>query len=516
MIALTSVALAIGCGASYEPLVTRHIDGEPVTGPFVSPFSYEYFIRGEIALARGDLREAAEAFRLARAGPEEDPLVLARLAEVLDALGETSDADAVLIEARELFPDSEATWLAFAKVAERRGENARAIGYYERAEHAAPASELAPLAIARLLADEAPQRAQAVLSRFSRRVASGSIPALRARLELAVLTNDATAAEEAVRALLVVAPARAREVADVARTMLEAGRPALAAGLLDAVPLDAVPIDLRIEALLGAGRSERAEAVIVLADDRTIGGPVARARLLLRVGRAEAASEIAEREALAASDPDAALVWGLAEDALGHHGEAARILAGVPRAAPGYTDARIALARILEEQGLAGLAAEVLRTTPADRSGRLAARRELARLRVERGDGPAAVEALDGLRGARSVVARARVLERLGRPEEAVVAWASARADEPSLDPASRLRVRAERLAADGRFEDAIGLLNDLVAFAPEDLHARARLAELQARAGHRDLARTAAEETLRLTSDPVLRARVERIAAEL
>src|SRR5690606_32400366 len=94
---------------------------EARTGIFVSPFSYEHFVRGELAYLRGDLRQAREEYMLARAGPEDDPLLIARLADVLDRLDREAEALALLREGEALDPESELIWLARGRIAERRG-----------------------------------------------------------------------------------------------------------------------------------------------------------------------------------------------------------------------------------------------------------------------------------------------------------------------------------------------------------------------------------------------------------
>ena len=140
---LTLVVLAsIGCGPQYGAgAITRRLDGQPRTGIFVSPFSYEHFVRGELAYVAGDLRQAREEFLLARAGPEDDPLLIARLADVLDRLGREEEALAVLREGDALDPESELIWLTRGRIHERRGRIEEAKEAYSRALSLAPRSE---------------------------------------------------------------------------------------------------------------------------------------------------------------------------------------------------------------------------------------------------------------------------------------------------------------------------------------------------------------------------------------
>jgi tetratricopeptide (TPR) repeat protein len=508
------LVVAAGCGGTPSYPVTRRLDGERVEGSFVSPFSYEHYVRAELAIARGDLESAAEELTLTRAGPEEDPLVLARLADVLDMLDRHDEADGVLADATERFPDAEAVWLARAHIAARRGHVEDATEAYLHAAEAAPRSSTAPLELARLLRDRGAEgRADAVLDAYLAR-SRGTAGAYRAKMELALARDDVDGAVRAVRALLAVAPARVSEIVAVATTALEAGRPVLAAALLDAVPRGQAPAGLRVQAFLAAGRTEAAEAALVTMRDEDLGGPLVRARFLLEAGRAARALEIAEGQALLAPDPEAWLVTGEALLALGRVGEAAAALGRVPKGASGHAEAHRALARALETGGLPGMAAEVLETGLDGREGEdLRTRAALAELRLARGDVDAALEAVDGNESPSARARRARLVERAGRFDDAIAAWRRVPVDAHELDERSRLRARAERLVRRGRAEGAIHALRRVVALAPDDIESRARLAELLAREGRADDARAVARAARALTNAPALRARLDAIA---
>ena len=475
------VLFAAACGAAETPVVVRRIDGERRAGHFVSPFSYEHFIRGEIALAHGDLAHAAEQFELARAGPEEDPLVLARLVEVLDRLDRRAEADEVLRGALQTFPEAETLWLTRGRLAERRGDMRRAIASYERAEAMAPRSELGPIALADLLAsNDAPGRADAVLARFVRRAPERSPAALRARMRLALIRGDARTAVRTIRALVRVAPARADEVEEVANAALAEGHPALAASVLDAMPRGLVDPALHVRALAEAGRFDRAEAILAATPADALGGPVTEARLYLAAGMAERADELADAIAITEPGPDVWLVSGLAKLALGRFDEAAARLAKVPRGARGYVEARLALARTLRARSLDALAADVLSESLSGAVDDEAALREaLADARLATGDETLALAAVEPLEGPRGLAARARVLEQTGRMDEASDLWARVPPDAPGITARTRLRSRAARMLADGERERALRLLSRWVARAPEDELTRARFEQL-------------------------------------
>ena len=511
------VAIATACTSAATPQIVRRVDGQPIVGPVVSPFSYEWFIRGEIALERGDLESAAEAFHLARAGPEEDPLVLSRLAEVLNRLGRREAADLILQEARTQFPQAESVWMASGTVAESRGERDEALRAFERAEAAAPESEAPVLALARLLGTEAPGRAEAALERFLSRMGRGSSGAHRAQLEIALLRGDATRAEAAVRSLLWLAPARLEEILRVAEALMNDGQPALALRLVDAAGSNRVPVRLRVRVLLAAGRRNEAEAALTRSSDRAFGGALEQARLFIEAGRPDRALELAEATSIADPSPEANIVRALAEAELGQRAVAARRLAAIPEGVRGYSESRLALSRALAEGGLTGVAREVLKSaldgSPDDPD---LVRRGLAELRAVGGDADAAVALYGEGTEAASAAARAEMLDLAGQLAEANVAWAEVDLGSAELTQSARLRAHAEQLAASGARDEAVEVLTTLIRYSPADLVARARLVELAAAAGRAEAARRAATDVLRLTADPQLRARVERITRGL
>ena len=137
-LALVLSACSHGEFPSSSTKIVRRLGGVAQTGHFVSPYSYEWFIRGELASARHDWATAVQAYRMALAAPEEDTLVLSRLADALDHLGEPDQAQEVLEHAAQLDISSEAVWLMRGNIAERHGDIDVAIRAYERAEVAAP------------------------------------------------------------------------------------------------------------------------------------------------------------------------------------------------------------------------------------------------------------------------------------------------------------------------------------------------------------------------------------------
>ncbi|MBZ0115812.1 MAG: tetratricopeptide repeat protein, partial [Sandaracinaceae bacterium] len=130
-----------GCGDTQGWQVTRTVGGRVRTGPFVSPYAYEHFVRAELANIQGNLRAAELEYRRARTGPTDDPLLIARLADVVDRLGREAEALALLDQGEALDPSAEAVWMARGRIAERHGHSDLAIEAYARAAAVAPGSE---------------------------------------------------------------------------------------------------------------------------------------------------------------------------------------------------------------------------------------------------------------------------------------------------------------------------------------------------------------------------------------
>lgn len=499
------VVLAAGCGPTYGGTITRRLGGEPRAGIFVSPFSYEHFVRGELAYLRGDLGEAREEYRLARAGPEDDPLLIARLADVLDRLGREDEALALLREGDALDPESELIALARGRIHERHERVEEAREAYARALSLAPRSEAGPLALAALLrAHGEPAEADAVLERYLER--AGGAGAARARLTLAIEHGQAQAAADAVRALLEVAPARSDEVRSAARAALDADRPELAARLLAALPETEAHRELRLRAAIEAGDRDGAEGILASWMPDTASELVAVARGYLAIGMADRAAELARVAIHSDGGAPARLLLARALRELGRLGEAAAVLAALEPGSGAWPEAPIELAETLRSAGRPALAAQVLARAQSERPAVVLAL-ALAGARAEAGDDAGALAALEG-DDPRLRAARADLLEELGRVGEAASIYATL-ADEPAVGHRTRVRGQVERAWREGDRDDALARLAEWTASAPEDLLSRARQAELLADSDRAPEAREVAGAALPLAIDAPLRRRL-------
>lgn len=362
LLALLGGLLLDACTAGRPPgQVARRLGGDRTVGVFVSPMAYEFFVRAEIATEEHRWEDAVQSYRLALAGAEEDPLVLARLAVALARAGRPDDAGEAIARALELDDESEAAFLAEGDIALLRGDRAGAVVAYERAAAVAPSSEEGPMRLAKVLRElGAGRRADAVLARLARRGGPAGATAARARLAAALAADDAEGAGEAALALLRIAPVRAQDVRDAAKLALAGGKIGLAARLVAALPSREADTGLRVRVALARGARGEAEGLLATATPEALGGPVATARLWLEVGRPERAYELAREAVALDGSPESELVAGQAALAAGHPDEAASTFARIPRDVSSSAQARSGLAEALRQAGMPALAAEVV------------------------------------------------------------------------------------------------------------------------------------------------------------
>ncbi len=252
--------LALGltaCLARTPPTVTRTLAGERTEGAFVSPYAYEHYLRAEMAAARGDHAAAAREFATARLGAEDDPFLVAREAENLEASGDHARTDRVLAEGRRLDDRSEALWLVQGRILRGRGDLPAAASAFEHAIEVAPRSSRGPLALSDLrLGQGARDSALTPLIRYLARAPERGADALKVRLRVALMRG---ALDEALAAADALGP---RTLSDqerrlLTRLALQTQRPGAAArlaGLLHS-PEDSA---LAISALMAAGRRDEA------------------------------------------------------------------------------------------------------------------------------------------------------------------------------------------------------------------------------------------------------------------
>lgn len=364
LVSLTLVACATP--AAPAPRVPAR---QRTTAPrFASPYTYEWFVRAELARASGDLAAAIQAYRAALAGSEEDSYVLARLGSALDEAGDHAGALQVLNDAMERDSGSEAVWLARAELFERSGAVVDAFDALEHAAEVAPSSARGPLALAKLLERQGQsERAKAVLADYRKRLADVDADVDRLDLDAALLTGDPEAVFAATLPYRMGAPPRAAERLNrAAQLLLEHGRPALALRVLELLPAAAREAPLELRALDAAGSVAALEGWLVMHEPSSPEARIKAARSALLVGKVARATAILEADRLLHPDtPGLLFLSAEIASARGQYLNAADQFARVPPKASVGPEAQQGLAAVLGALGLEALAAEVAAPLPA-------------------------------------------------------------------------------------------------------------------------------------------------------
>jgi thioredoxin-like negative regulator of GroEL len=484
--------------------VPRVVEGRVEHGPFVSPYAYEWFIKGEVSAAKGHHDAAAMAFEAATAAPANDVMLLTRLAEEYELSGASRRADRALAIARRFYPESARVALAEGRIHRSRGADGKALSSFTHANELAPEWDAPVIAIAEtLVAAGHTQRAKALLLEYiETSLGTRSQHARRILIDLARRTGDAGTLERALDPTS-TEPKRAQAAAELA---LEAAQPALAARIL-AEALDTPQnIALWLRALVESGARQEAARFLATASSERLGGVIEHVELLLEVGEVDAALGL-----LAAADTSPRLEYskGRALLARGDYIEAATVLADIPLGTASFEASRMALAECSVSQNRQGAAAETLSQAPHES---LAVRKALAEIYLADGHLRAGLRLFDPKRPEERAVLAA-LFERAGRFEEAAAYYANiktASADEPQL----RARASAEQLASHGHHRSAIDVLERWTALAPDDFYARVRLIELLQADNRAEAAQKRGRRALEVIDDPLLLAHLIDVLA--
>lgn len=349
-----------GCAHAPEPgpeqrgstLPVASTRALPSSVPFVSPSSYEGFIRGELAAARGDDARAISAYRAAIELGDSDPVLIARLAEALDRSGHTAAAEGQLEAALARQPRSEALLLARARIARRSGDEVRALAAYARAQEAAsaPAAALERVGYLRELGGE--ERSVEALKALAGPHKGGVRDRLRIELELALAERTGREVVRCARDWLALGGGDPLLTRRAAEALLAQGHAALALELLAAVAPSELDTPLRLRAALALGRSAECEHILSSTPPHWLGGPLAMGEAYLQAGRPDQALRVLEESDSTQDDPAAAArraeLIARALSASGRAGEAAALL--------GRTDTRTATCEALQASALSALA----------------------------------------------------------------------------------------------------------------------------------------------------------------
>jgi tetratricopeptide (TPR) repeat protein len=357
---LAAILTMIGCSRQVGSTIPRRVDGELVAGPGVGPEIYERYIEGELAYARGDLAAAHRAF--AAAAPERDPFVLARLAEVIAREGDLDHARRLVEDGQRRHPESEALWIARARIAEMADRPDEALDAYGHALRIAPGSA-GPVLGAVTLLERRSKRTEALelLAGYVAREPDRSPTAWWRYLVLLVDSSPSEAAvEEAAEALHRLSPRHDEAMRELAARALAEDHPEIALALIGLLPRIREDVPTYLAALAGARGLAEALRQLDRMPDSLVGGPLGRGRCFLELGRPAMAAALAESVAESESDPAAYLLLGRAERTRGQTAAALAALRAVPESAASYVPARIELALALAASGQGARARRLL------------------------------------------------------------------------------------------------------------------------------------------------------------
>ncbi len=321
-----AVLLTLGaCGGTHSAPVTRRLDGEIVPGHFVSPTSYEAFVRGELALEAGDCAAAVESFRLATSDAEDDALATARLVRAYGCAGREGDARQTLERAVERFPLSESLWLEASALAEREGDAEGALSAARRARACSPSSFAPVLRESDLLrARGETAGALALLREFAETRGRGTEAAYAAMLEVALVENDSAAIVTSVGHVLSWRPLYEAERSRVLTALAGAPARGLPQGLVRTLPgRTALERGFRIDLALALGMHSAAREWLAEMDPTELGGFERAARLSLEAGDAARARTYAELALAEGSNAEREELAGDAAFASGDYAAAA-------------------------------------------------------------------------------------------------------------------------------------------------------------------------------------------------
>lgn len=353
------LAAVPACVPRGPAVVERVVGAERRRGPWIPPSGYEHFVRAELALEAGRLREAITEYELARSGVL-DGYLIAREAEAAARLPDVALAERLLDEGLATDPRSEPLLVLRGRLARDRGDLEAAEEALRAATEAAPESDAPVLALADVLVARGRQGdALSLLDAFSAR-RPGDVPALRVLVVRGSLAGDARMASLAALRLVRASPVHRPEVLAAARGALEAGRTAVAAAILRALPSsgDEHELDLRFRAALAVHDLAECERLAQREEDGTREGRLRAAERWIALGDGARAEELARSVLLEVPSARAQRLVAHGLHLQGEHGRAAELLAAM---GPGTSEegARAALlAEVIAAAGLPALAAE--------------------------------------------------------------------------------------------------------------------------------------------------------------
>lgn len=341
------------------------------------PHSYASYLRAEVLEARGEPERASALYRVALEEFGPDPWLQSRLAQALLAAGQSEEARAVIDEGLARGPYW-ALYLQRGRLAEAAGDAEAAIAAYQQAMSQEPGNQAASALANLLRRRKQPERALEVLKTAAKTAPRYGPAAATAALELALAERDPERIERALSTLRGLRVPPRHKLIEVARVELTAGRPVMAARLLDLLPTGPDSAALHVRALLESARWNDAAALLITLEPADLGGPIPTANALLAAGEPAQALALA-REALVTTEAEqptavaaltrerAWLVVARASLALGQPAKATAALDGLPAGSALAAEGRELRLEALRAAGMPDLAAELRSLPPRER-----------------------------------------------------------------------------------------------------------------------------------------------------
>jgi tetratricopeptide (TPR) repeat protein len=340
-------ACALGGCQRFE--VVRVIDGQPVTGPFVSPRAYAAYARGTLDEASGHDVEALHAFEVALVLDQGSPELWTRVGAVRCRLGQVDSAEEAFDQGEQRDADYEPLWRARAECERSQHRLPDAVQAARRAVRLDPDRLETALLWARLAdelgqTDEAGRWLRSLVARWPR-----SRAAWRALAEFAQHHGQA--------------PWAARAAEELGTLPAADDEPPLPAQQAVGSSWHEVDAALQAADLPAARRALRQRHL-----DEHLLAP--RAVALGKPGLAQ--EQAAAYVAADPTDSDSRLALALAADLLGRSVELSRLLTVVPGASPLSPVARLLLRELLArhvgpaEAGLVGPSPPRVGTPPSE------------------------------------------------------------------------------------------------------------------------------------------------------
>jgi tetratricopeptide (TPR) repeat protein len=277
------LACALGQGCATSAPATSAVPAAQKR-PFVPPFAYEAYVRGELALAAQRPDQALLQFELATAAPEEDAFLLSRLAEAHAQAGDRESALRTLADAERVDSCEPEIWLTRGRWAEADQDEAAAELAYRRALACAPDAERARVALYRAL--RAGGREAEALKLLSDPGGAGRGPNESVRLLHALAHDDVAAARFALDSWLDAGGLSGAERERVLATVAARAEPSLSLAFMELQRVEALvrgrgDQDAWAQLALQSLDLPRLRALLAEHGEGALGGPERAARYAL-------------------------------------------------------------------------------------------------------------------------------------------------------------------------------------------------------------------------------------------